>query len=409
LALFARHWVPTHNWLFTGHYALGFGDLHSRFADIWRLHHGYNLYSNHDHHQYFTYPPAALLLFWPLSWFAFRWDVLWWTALSLFALAGALVMALRRVRAQDSLWVSWSIGLWAALVAVVVLPVVSIGIALGQIGTFLLLAVTVDYLARRGSWRGFLTGIAAAIKIYPIVIVVAWAIRREWRLVANAVAAGAITSLVAFVLWSKATRTFITRQLLSGHELTHFLHNPHWLATSSSPYTIFFRWPFHGGSWASAVGWLASLTCVALGLWAATRLWRAGFVVGSLTMALAASALAGPVTWDHYYVFAPLLAVAAYEARQPLLRWSYVAVIVAYALPWQLGRNESFSVHGLNAHQLEILVARNALSAVTVALFLVAIWSFRSGTQRTDQSITPRAKLGVALSGSAPEPDDHGI
>jgi alpha-1,2-mannosyltransferase len=389
LALVSKHYIPTHNWFFTTHYALGFEDLLSRFRDIWRLHHGYNLYSIRDHHQYFTYPPAALLLFWPLSWFTFRIDVVWWMILSVLALAGMIGLTWRATRPSPP-WVIAAGSLWGALVSIAVFPVISTGLALGQIGLFLTVMLAADYLALKGRFQGVLTGVAAAIKIYPIVFVIGWLVRRQWRPALSAIGSGAVTTLISWALWPTSMSQFISRQLLGGHELSHFWHNLHWRAVSSSPYTWFFRPPFNAGSWASGAGWAASIAAVALGMWAAQRLWRAGCRASSFVMMMGASVLAGPVTWDHYYTFAPLLIFVVVEnwERRVLVYASCLAMLT-YAVPWALGRNEDFSAHGLNAKTISIFVARNALGVVTILVFAAGVYSTRSARENVEQPVAP--------------------
>lgn len=379
LAYFIRDYVPHHNWLFTGHYAIGFEDLLSRTRQISHVRHGANLYSKKDHSQYFTYPPAALFLFWPLSWASFHLDALVWTLLCLAALAGSIAIAWRTVARPDA-WVVVAGATWGAILAVAALPVISLGFALGQVGELIMVALIVDYLVLRNRAQGLLTGLTAAIKIYPAVFIVGWLVRREWRPALTAIFSGAALSGLAWAVFPTFTRTFVSQQLFSGNELTHFLHSTHWLSTSSSPYTIFFRWPFHGGSWASPVGWLASLSVVALGIWATHRLWRAGRPLTSFCTLMGACVLAGPVTWDHYYTFAPLLVLVAWENRdqRPMVVAAIVALVV-YALPVQLARNESLSVHGFSARALFIFAARNALSGATVLLMLAGLWVTRAG------------------------------
>jgi hypothetical protein len=291
LGVFIRDYVPTHNWLFTGHYAIGFEDLLSRTRDISHIRHGANLYSVKNHAQYFTYPPAALFLFWPLSWASFHIDALVWTLVCLAALVGSIAIAWRSVIRTDG-WVLAAGSLWASLIAVALLPVISLGFALGQVGELIMVALALDYLVLRGRFQGVLTGVVATIKIYPAVFIVGWLVRREWRPALTATASGAVVTAIAWAVFPSFTRAFLSKQLFSGNELTHFLHSTHWLSTSSSPYTIFFRWPFHGGSWASPVGWLASLAVVALGVWATQRLWLAGRRLSSFCTLLGATVLA---------------------------------------------------------------------------------------------------------------------
>jgi hypothetical protein len=389
LALASKHYIPTHHWFFTTHYALGFEDLLSRFRDIWRLHHGYNLYSIRDHHQYFTYPPAALLLFWPLSWFTFRIDVVWWMVLCLFALAGSIGVTWRATR-PSSPWLIAAGSLWGAFAAVVIFPVISTGLALGQIGLLLMLVLALDFLALKGRGQGVLTGIAAAIKIYPIIFIIRWFIRREWRPALTALAAGAMTTALSWALWPKSMSQFISRQLFSGHELSHFWHNQHWRAVSSSPYTWFFRPPFTQGSWSSIVGWVASLGAVALGIWAAQRLWRDGRRASAFVMMMGASVLAGPVTWDHYYTFAPLLIFVIVENwHRRVLVVVTVMTMLVYAMPWALARNEDFSAHGLTAKTIMIFVARNALGVATILMFAAGVYATRSASEFVEQPVAP--------------------
>jgi hypothetical protein len=408
LGFFIRDYVPSHNWLFTGHYAIGFEDLLSRTRDISHIRHHANLYSVENHAQYFTYPPAALFLFWPLNWASFHTDALVWTLICLAALAGSLAIACRTVIHTDG-WTVAAGSLGGTIAAIALLPVISLGFALGQVGELIMLALALDYLVLRGRPQGVLTGIVAAFKIYPAVFIIGWLIRREWRPAFTAIGSGAVVSVLAWAVFPTFTRTFISRQLFSGNELTHFLHSTHWISTSSSPYTIFYRWPFDGGSWASPVGWLASLAVVALGMWATHRLWRAGRPLSSFCTLMGACVLAGPVTWDHYYTFAPLLVLVAWENRdrRPLAVAAIVALVI-YALPVQLARNESLSVHGFSARAVFIFFARNALSGATVLVMLAALWVTRSGEGGHDV-VAPRAQVGVAVGGGAPETHDDDV
>jgi hypothetical protein len=109
---------------------------------------------------------------------------------------------------------------------------------------------------------------------------------------------------------------------------------------------------------------------------------------------MGASVLAGPVTWDHYYTFAPLLVLVIIENwhRRALAVTAAVAIVV-YAVPWQLARNESFSVTGFSLRELFIFVARNALSAATVLVMVAAIAATRSLGERAQDPVAPLAQV----------------
>ena len=98
LAWYTTKRVPHNNWLFTGRYACSFCDINSRINDVMTVKHGGVLYSADDHHQYFTYPTAALFLFWPLSWVSHFWAVTGWSFISIVSYAGLLMLGWHRVR-----------------------------------------------------------------------------------------------------------------------------------------------------------------------------------------------------------------------------------------------------------------------------------------------------------------------
>jgi alpha-1,2-mannosyltransferase len=218
----------------------------------------------------------------------------------------------------------------AAAVAVAVLPPLSILLADGQLGTLLLMALLGDSLAVPARCRGYLTGLVTAIKIYPAIFVVVWLWRRQWADVARAVSAWAVVTGIAALLWPSYTSTFISR-LVDGTEVTRFTHFIHWRATSSSPYTVFFRWPFGNEHFAATIGTLACVAVVALALWASQRARRATWPLSEFVIILMASTLAAPVVWDHYFVWFALLPLVALEVgvRRPLGILVLAATVIA--------------------------------------------------------------------------------
>ena len=240
--------VPHNNWLFTGHYACSFCDINSRIEDVMTVKHGGVLYSFYDHHQYFTYPTAALFLFWPLSWVSHFWAVTGWSFITIASYAGLVMLGWRQVRGALT-WRSAGVILWATALGVTIFPTMAICLSQGQTASFLALVVAMDYLAIRGRAQGVLTGIAAAIKIYPIIFIGVWIARRQWRQALTALASGAMTTALAWLIWPKHSSTFFFHRLTSGREISHFHSNVHWRSSSSSPYSFFYRPPFDGGSW----------------------------------------------------------------------------------------------------------------------------------------------------------------
>jgi hypothetical protein len=308
VSYYVTHHVPGHNWLFSGRYAVGFKDLETRIADVLRVKAGGELYSPEDHLQYFTYPPAALFLFWVVDLGLAQFGDL---PVDLGFGRGPGRHVGRGRSRGDHLGPGHlhgcgylgrgarGHGLSAALDRA----------GLRQVGTMIALMIALDILSFEHRGRGALIGVATAVKLYPVVFV-ALALRRQWaQLLPAGVASAATVTLVAFVLWPHHSAVFFWHRLINGREITHFLHNPHWVATSSSPFTLFFRPPFSGGAVGHVLGYVALAATLALGLWSSQRLWHDDRLLAGLVVLGATSVLASPVVWDHYFTWAPLTAL----------------------------------------------------------------------------------------------------
>jgi alpha-1,2-mannosyltransferase len=136
--------------------------------------HGHSLYDVSGLgylHLSFTYPPAAALVFTPLA--ALPAQLAWAVMASASVLA--LVLVIRVAIAAVPYWrfpARWSTLLLAA--AMLGLVPVWRTIGLGQVNVVLMAMVAVDVLAvtARGSrWGGLLTGVAAAVKLVPLIFI----------------------------------------------------------------------------------------------------------------------------------------------------------------------------------------------------------------------------------------------
>jgi alpha-1,2-mannosyltransferase len=364
--------VPHHNWLFTGHYACSFCDINSRINDVLTVKHGGVLYSSIDHHQYFTYPTAALFLFWPLTWVSHFWAVTGWSFITIASYAGLVMLGWRQVRGALT-WRTAGVILWATALGVTIFPTMSICLSQGQTASVLALVVALDYLAIRGRSQGVLTGIAAAIKIYPIIFIGVWIARRQWRQAITALLSGALTTALAWVIWPKHSTTFFFHRLTSGREISHFHENIHWRSSSSSPYSFFYRPPFDGGAWESTAGLVACLVVAIFGIWLGVRLWNRGYRLTSFVAVLIGSTLGAPVVWDHYFAWVLLLPLVAYEIgwRRPAA-WVALGALVVLMVPWGIFRDENFSYVGFTPMTVVLFFIRNALLFSSLGLLLLA-------------------------------------
>jgi hypothetical protein len=379
--------VPNSGWLFTSHYDFGFKDLLYRIHNIYSVRHGGVLYSAKiTKLEYFVYPPVALWLFWPLSWVtqdpiavghvsAFAGEFLW-TLASLLALAWLIASVGHR--ACGWRWPkAWAASLLvAAPLSALVLQPIGVHLALGQVGLFLAAPAVFDILCVRDRrWRGALTGVTAALKLYPIVYFAIFVLRREWRALCNAVGAMVATTAVAWIVFPSYSATYFFHRLLSG-ELRHYWHNKHWISSSSSLYTVFFRQPFTGSAPERAAGLVLCVAVIALGVYGAWRQTAEGREVGALLCVALASTIGSPVAWDHYFIWVVLVPFVLVE-RGALPWWRTTALGlfgITCLVPLRLARNEDLSHKAYDGVFVIIFMARNALAAVSLLwLFVAAI------------------------------------
>jgi alpha-1,2-mannosyltransferase len=164
-------------WLFSTHYRFGFTDLYSRIVQVSNVRRGNNIYVPFGT-EAFTYPPAAIALFFPLTFFSIHTSYLAWTWVSILCLAGTYLVAIATLRGHWKL-VDAAVATWAAVATVVIFPPMAETLTWGQTSTILLLLITVDVLVIRGPTQGTLVGIATALKLYPGVFIAFWLFRSQ--------------------------------------------------------------------------------------------------------------------------------------------------------------------------------------------------------------------------------------
>ncbi|HEU5485094.1 MAG TPA: glycosyltransferase family 87 protein [Microlunatus sp.] len=278
----------------------------------------------------FLYPPAAALLAVPLALLPLAGVQIGWTV------AGALMIVAVLHRWGQS---GWQLSLWSTAVVYAVLPV-SQTLAFGQLGILLVALVALDLApgprvlpGRRLLPMGVLTGVAAALKLTPMIFVLYLLAVRRWRTaLVTTISAGALTVLAAIIL-PGASLDFWVRLAHGdtglGHSLIYY--------TNQSVYADFVR-AFRLAPAGAALGLLASAAVVALGIWAAAVWHRAGEIRFAVALCGVASLLASPVSWLHHFVWVVPLAFSLVELlrRKPpilptwliVLGWLFVGWVV---------------------------------------------------------------------------------
>jgi alpha-1,2-mannosyltransferase len=184
-------------------------------------------------------------------------------------------------------------------------------IYLGQINLILLAAILWDLCqpdTRRN--KGFVTGIAAGIKLVPLIFIPYLLITRKYRQCAMSVAGFAVSVLVGFAVLPKDSTKYWFGGLFYNGGRTGFTG---WEGNQSLDGLIT---RLSGSINAGKPIWiLASFLAVVLGIGGAALLYQAGHKLPAIILTGLTGDLVSPISWDHHWVWiVPGIVVAAHYA-----------------------------------------------------------------------------------------------
>src|SRR5215472_3504875 len=210
-------------------------------------------------------------------------------------------------------------------------------------------------------WKGFGTGVAAGIKLVPLIFIPYLLLARKFRQAAMACAGFAFTVLLGFVILpNDSTKWWFDGLFVQGGR-TGFTG---WAGNQSLDGLI----PRLSGSVNSAKpAWIAAAVLAgAAGVIAAALLDRKGYQVPGLLMAALTGLLISPISWDHHWVWiAPGALVAGHYAVQAYRRKATKAA-------WALGILAVGIVAWFGAWPARLFTARLNLGHDSLGLLWVA-------------------------------------
>jgi alpha-1,2-mannosyltransferase len=320
----------------------------------------------------FTYPPFAAVAMVPLAvvpgWLA----AAVWTAASVAAIAGSVVVVRR---ALDRPSPGWLVALVTA--GALALEPVWQNLTFGQVNAILMLAVLVDVLGPSRRWSGVLVGIAAGVKLTPLVFVVLLVLVGRRTQAGRALVVFAVTVAIGSVAMPAASWSYWTDGLVDSGRV-----GPSQLAHNQSVHGALTR--LLDGPLPTEL-WLAVTLPLAVAILVVGALtWRRGDPPLGLCLAAVAMLAASPIAWSHHWVWAVPVALVLWE-RQRWMAVLWTAVFVARPILWPpWGEDREFGWGPLEH------VAGNAYLLVALAL---VIWA----TVRLERrSATPVADLAQA-------------
>lgn len=338
----------------------------------------------------FTYPPLAALFFVPFSWVSvnFGASILGW--LSIAALWWLLVLVARTVFPSWSRESIFGLALLMTLLGMSFEPVYET-ISFGQINILLCLLVAIDLLARR-TWlpRGFLIGLAAALKLTPAVFGLYFLVRRDWKAAGWSIASGIGWSLFAWLIAAESSREYWFNTLHDPSRIGGLAY-----ASNQSFRGVYVR--ILSEDTAETIWLITVFIIIALvGYVMYGFVQRQAYATAMLMNSLIAL-LCSPVSWSHHWVWAVpmILVLASYasgcfpQVRSTLL-WvatSFATFFFIASLHWKFPYSEN--------QELAWSVSQQILGASYVfgsfaALVISAVIFWRIG-------LHPRARVPVSV------------
>lgn len=246
----------------------------------------------------FTYPPFAALLMVPVAWVPFALAVAAWTIASVFVL-GLVVDRHLRIGTADP----GRVALATVTAGSIALEPVWQSLSFGQVNLFLLALVVFDLLRPDRRWAGWMIGVAAGLKLTPLLFLVFLLMIGRYRAARTGALAFLATVGVGFALAPGASWTYWSSLLWDAGRVGGIAYSG-----NQSVMGVLYR--LAGDRPSTAVWFLVAGALALAVLVVAALAWRRGHHELAVATAALAMLLASPISWSHHWVWAVPLVLA---------------------------------------------------------------------------------------------------
>ena len=332
---------------------------------------GSSLYSSHvtvsTGNLLFTYTPLAAILFWPFSRLPTGAGQVIWDITNIVALTALIAVSSAAAHSRPLIRSDWQLALIALAPMGLLLWPVRYDLKLGQIDIVLVLMIVTD-LTIGMCWRGkrlpsgVLVGLAAAIKLTPLIFVPYLLITRQWRAAKNAAltfmaVTGVMTALAPTSSWNYFTKYAFDVRRIGDTSITNNQTLRAALARAglAQPHAVVDLL-------------LVVVLCAGVAL-AALAFHRSSALLGVLLCA-ATGLLVSPISWEHHYVWCvPLLVwlVTGVDRPRGGVVWAAIAAIVFMVMP--PGQSDDLNVLGYVRENAYVLATVGFMALVGVMLW----------------------------------------
>jgi alpha-1,2-mannosyltransferase len=272
----------------------------------------------------FTYPPIAAMLAVALaemSWDTAQWV---WTAGIFVALAVTVWFSFRQALRKHVPWVFAFL-----MVACAYLMPIRDQVRFGQVDILLVALCVADCVARRPWWpRGFLIGLATAVKLTPGVFLIYLLVTRQWRTLAMAVFAAAVLTLLPFAVIPQDAAEFWFSALLDPQRL-----GANAATTNQSIRGMLIR--LYLPDLATSAIWIVIVAVVGwYGFRGARDAYKANDPITAVALVGLMAVLLSPVAWIHHLAWVVVvLGAIVGDGRDPVRLRVAAGVWLFYVVP----------------------------------------------------------------------------
>jgi alpha-1,2-mannosyltransferase len=278
----------------------------------------------------FTYPPIAAMLavlLAGMSWETAQWV---WTAGIFVALAVTVGFSFRQALERQELrkYAPWLFAL--LMVACTYLMPIRDQVRFGQVDILLVALCLADCVAKRPWWpRGFLIGLATAVKLTPGVFLIYLLVTRQWRTFFMASFAAAVLTLLPFAVIPQDAVDFWFSALLDPERL-----GANAATTNQSIRGMLIRL-YLPQEWLTSLIWLAIVAVVGWhGFRGAREAYQAGDSLTAVALVGLMAVLLSPVAWIHHLAWVVVVIAAIVgDGRDPVRLRVAAGVWLYYVVP----------------------------------------------------------------------------
>ncbi|MFG1680642.1 glycosyltransferase 87 family protein [Nonomuraea sp. NPDC049269] len=275
----------------------------------------------------FTYPPIAAMLavlLAKMSWDTAQWV---WTAGVFVSLAIVVAYSFRGVLGGVKRYAPWVFAF--LMVACAYLMPIRDQVRFGQVDILLVALCLVDCVARRPWWpRGFLIGLATAVKLTPGVFLIYLLVTRQWRTFFMAAFAAALLTLLPFLVIPHDAAGFWFSALFDPERL-----GANAATTNQSIRGMLIR--LYMNDTVTSVLWIGLVAVVGwYGFRGARDAYQAKDPMTAVALVGLMAVLLSPVAWIHHLAWVVVvLGAIVGDGRDPVRVRVAVGVWLYYVLP----------------------------------------------------------------------------